>query len=103
MSMCTLGMSGEFRAQGIAVNSLWPRTTIATSAIEVNFPAAIMRASRKPDIMADAAYAILCRNSRSTTGQFFIDEAVLREEGITDFEHYAVTPGSKLQRDLFLD
>jgi citronellol/citronellal dehydrogenase len=103
MSMCTLGMSGEFSAQGIAVNSLWPATTIATAAIEVNFPAAILKASRKPDIMADAAHAIFCRDSRSATGHFYIDEAVLREEGITDFEHYAVNPGSSLQRDLFLD
>ena len=103
MSMCTLGMSGEFRAQGIAVNSLWPQTTIATAAIEVNFPEAVLKASRKPDIMADAAHAIFCRDSRSATGHFHIDEAVLREEGITDFEQYAVTPGSRLQKDLFLD
>ena len=103
MSMCTLGMSGEFRTQRIAVNSLWPATTIATAAIEVNFPAAILKASRKPDIMADAAHAIFCRDSRSATGHFYIDEAVLREEGITDFEHYAVNPGGSLQRDLFLD
>jgi citronellol/citronellal dehydrogenase len=103
MSMCTLGMSGEFRTKGIAVNSLWPRTTIATAAIAVNFPAAVMKASRKPDIMADAAHAIFGRDSRSATGNFYIDEAVLREEGITDFEHYAVNPGSSLQRDLFLD
>jgi citronellol/citronellal dehydrogenase len=103
MSMCTLGMSGEFRAQGIAVNSLWPRTTIATAAIEVNFPAAILKASRKPDIMADAAHAIFRRDSRSATGHFYIDEAVLREEGVTDFDAYAVTPGGPLQPDLFLD
>lgn len=103
MSMCTLGMAAEFRAQGIAVNSLWPRTTIATAAIEVNFPPAILKASRKADIMADAAHAIFRRDSRSASGHFYIDEAVLREEGVTDFEPYAVTPGGKLQPDLFLD
>ena len=103
MSMCTLGMAGEFSAQGIAVNSLWPRTTIATSAIAVNFPEAILKASRKPDIMADAAYAIFKRDSRTATGNFYIDEAVLREEGVTDFEAYAVTPGAQPYTDLFLD
>lgn len=103
MSMCTLGMAEEFRAQGVAVNSLWPRTTIATAAIAVNFPEAILRASRKPDIMADAAHAIFRRNSRTASGNFYIDEAVLREEGVTDFDAYAVTPGTKPYTDLFLD
>lgn len=103
MSMCTLGMAEEFRAQGIAVNSLWPRTTIATAAIAVNFPEAILKASRKPDIMADAAYAIFKRDSRTATGNFYIDEAVLREEGLTDFAVYAITPGVQLYPDLFLD
>ena len=93
----------EFRARGIAVNSLWPRTTIATAAIEVNFPAAILRASRKPAIMADAARVILNRNSRTATGNFYIDETVLRQEGVTDFSQYAVTPGTSLYTDLFLD
>jgi citronellol/citronellal dehydrogenase len=103
MSMCTLGMAEEFRAAGIAVNSLWPRTTIATAAIEVNFPEAILKASRKPAIMADAAYAILNRDSRRATGNFYIDEAVLREEGVTDFGKYAITPGTQLYPDPFLD
>jgi citronellol/citronellal dehydrogenase len=103
MSMCTLGMSEEFRAHGIAVNSLWPRTTIATAAIEVNFPEAILKASRKPAIMADAAYAILNRDSRKATGNFYVDETVLREEGVTDFDQYAVTPGARLYTDLFLE
>lgn len=103
MSQCTLGMAAEFRRQGIAVNSLWPRTTIATAAIEVNFPEAVFKASRKPDIMADAAHAVLCRDSRAATGNFYIDETVLREEGLSDFESYAVTPGGPLQTDLFLD
>jgi citronellol/citronellal dehydrogenase len=103
MSMCTLGMAEEFRAQGIAVNSLWPRTTIATAAIAVNFPEAILKASRKPAIMADAAYAIFNRDSRAATGNFYIDETVLREAGVTDFDAYAVTPGAKLYTDLFLE
>jgi len=103
MSMCTLGMAEEFRAHGIAVNSLWPRTTIATAAIEMNFPEVILKASRKPAIMADAAYVILSRDSRRATGNFYIDEAVLREAGVTDFEQYAVSPGTALYTDLFLD
>ena len=103
MSMCTLGMAEELRALRIGVNSLWPRTTIATAAIEVHFPEAILRASRKPAIMADAAYAILNRDSRKATGNFYIDEEVLRAEGVTDFEQYAVTPGAKLYPDPFLD
>ena len=103
MSMCTLGMAEELRGEGIAVNSLWPRTTIATAAIEVNFPAAILKASRKPSIMADAAYAILNRDCRRATGNFYIDETVLREEGVTDFDQYAVSPGTGLYADLFLD
>jgi len=102
MSMCTLGMSAEFAMQGIAVNSLWPRTTIATAAVEVFFPQALS-GSRKPAIMADAARAIVSSDSRSVTGRFFIDEEVLREQGVTDFEHYAVTPGAKLFTDIFLD
>ena len=102
MSMCTLGMAAEFRPK-IAVNSLWPRTTIATAAVEVNFPAEILKASRKPAIMADAAYAIFNRDSRLHTGKFYIDEAVLREEGVRDFDYYAVTPGTRLHSDLFLE
>ncbi|HEX7953663.1 MAG TPA: NAD(P)-dependent oxidoreductase [Burkholderiales bacterium] len=102
MSMCTLGMSAEFAAQGIAVNSLWPRTTIATAAVEVFFPQALA-GSRKPAIMADAAHAIVVRDSRSVTGHFFIDEDVLRAQGVTDFGHYATTPGAKLYTDIFLD
>ncbi len=103
MSMCTLGMAAEFAEGGVAVNSLWPRTTIATAAIEFNFPQAILGASRRPAIVADAAYAIVRRDSRTHTGNFYIDEAVLREEGVTEFESYAVTPGGRLHTDLFLD
>lgn len=107
MSLCTLGMAREFAAEGdgkgIGVNCLWPRTTIATAAIEFNFPEAVLRASRKPAIMADAAHAILTRDHRSCSGNFFIDEAVLRTEGVSDFEPYAVAPGTPLFGDLFLD
>ncbi|MEO8331097.1 MAG: NAD(P)-dependent oxidoreductase [Gallionella sp.] len=107
MSLCTLGMAREFAAAGngakvIAVNCLWPRTTIATAAIEINFPEAILRASRKPAIVADAAYQILTRDSRTCSGNFFIDEEVLREAGVSDFEKYAVSPGTPLYNDLFL-
>lgn len=103
MSLCTLGLAREFAEDGIAVNCLWPATTIATAAIEFNFPKEMLNASRKPAIMADAAYAILQRDSRSCTGNFFIDEAVLHEAGVTDFELYAISPGTKLYKDLFLE
>ena len=102
MSMCTLGMAAEFAPNGIAVNSLWPRTTIATAAVETFFPQA-MASSRKPAIMADAAYLIVTRDSRSATGVFFIDEEVLRGHGVTEFEQYAITPGATLFNDIFLD
>ncbi len=102
MSMCTLGMAAEFAAQGIAVNSLWPRTTIATAAVEVFFPQALA-GSRKPEIMADAAHAIVVSDSHSLTGQFLIDEDVLRAQGVRDFEPYAYTPGAQLYPDIFLD
>ncbi len=102
MSLCALGMAREFAADGIAVNCLWPRTTIATAAIEFNFPEAVLRASRKPAIMADAAYHILTRGSRACTGNFFIDEDVLREAGVGDFGQYAVAPGQPLYQDLFV-
>jgi citronellol/citronellal dehydrogenase len=103
MSMCTLGMAEEHRRDGIAVNSLWPRTTIATAAVEVHFPEAILKASRYPAIMADAAHAILTSDARTHTGNFYIDEDVLKAAGVTDFSHYAVTPGVALYPDLFLD
>jgi citronellol/citronellal dehydrogenase len=103
MSMCTLGMAEELRGDGIAVNSLWPRTTIATAAIEAHFPEAIMKASRHAAIMADAAHAILASKARDNTGNFYIDEEVLKRSGVKDFERYAVTPGMELFQDLFLD
>ena len=102
MSMCTLGMA-ELRGDGIAVNSLWPRTTIATAAVEVHFPAAILAASRKPEIMADAAHVILTSDARANTGNFYIDEEVLKRAGVKDFARYAVTPGVPLFQDLFLE
>jgi citronellol/citronellal dehydrogenase len=103
MSMCTLGLAQELKAQGIAVNSLWPKTTIATAAIAVNFPKEILHASRHPKIVADAAYWILNQNSRQTSGNFFVDEDVLRAQGVTDFSHYALSPEKPLYPDLFLD
>jgi len=103
MSMCTLGMAEEFKSAGIAVNSLWPRTTIATAAIEVNFPKEILQASRKPKIMADAAYEVLISDSRMVTGNFFIDEDVLKAHGVHDFNQYAINPNAPLFTDLFLN
>ncbi len=103
MSMCVLGMSEELRAQGIAVNALWPRTPIATSAVKNLLGGEeVIRGSRKPEIVADAAYMILTQDSRTCTGNFFIDEAVLKDAGITDFEPYAVEPGAQLLPDFFL-
>ena len=102
MSMCVLGLAEEFRRDGIAVNALWPRTTIATAALQV-VPGAAPELGRTPEIMADAAHHVLTRDSRSLTGRFLIDEAVLREAGVRDFERYAVKPGETLRVDLFLD
>lgn len=105
ISMCTLGMAEEFKKYGIAVNSLWPKTLIATAAIEFNFPKVIYHASRKPIIVADAAYEILTSDSRKVTGNFFVDEFLLRERGVTDFKQYALHPKLPipLYPDLFLD
>jgi citronellol/citronellal dehydrogenase len=102
MSMCTLGLATELKPDGIAVNSLWPRTTIATAAIRVHLPEAIYKSSRKPDIVADAAHWILSQPSQAVTGQFFIDEEVLRKAGIVDFSVYAIDPSRKPFNDLFL-
>ena len=103
MSMCTLGMAEELKGDGIAVNSLWPRTTIATAAVEVHFPEAILKASRTAAIMSDAAHLILTSDARKNTGQFYIDEEVLKKAGVKDFDRYAVTPGVPLFQDLFVD
>lgn len=103
MSMCTLGLAEEFRKQGIAVNSLWPKTLIATAAIAVNFPKQFYEASRKPAIVADAAHVILTSNSREVTGNFFIDEDVLRSHGVENFDLYAEKLGEKLIPDLYIE
>jgi citronellol/citronellal dehydrogenase len=102
MSMCVLGMAGEFREQGIAVNALWPRTLIATAALAM-IPGVKPEMGRKPEIVADAAHVILTRNSREATGNFFIDDEVLASAGITDLAGYAMVPGSTPLPDIFLD
>ncbi|HLL01615.1 MAG TPA: NAD(P)-dependent oxidoreductase [Myxococcaceae bacterium] len=103
MSMCVLGMAAELEEDGIGVNALWPRTTIATAAINMVGGEEMMRQSRKPEIMADAAHAILTSDARSCTGNFFIDEELLRSRGVTDFEPYAMVKGEQLLPDFFLD
>jgi citronellol/citronellal dehydrogenase len=104
MSMCTLGMSPEFAPDGIAVNSLWPETAIATAAVRNLLGGEQMiQGSRHPEIMADAAYVIFNRPAKECTGNFFVDVEVLASEGIKDFEKYAVAPGTRLVRDFFLD
>ncbi len=102
MSMCVLGHAEEFRAYGIAVNALWPRTVIQTAALQM-IPGVLPDHCRAPTIMADAAHAILTADAKATTGNFFIDEDVLRHAGVKDFESYSVVPGSRqLLPDLFL-
>ena len=103
MSMCVLGMAAEFKNQGVAVNALWPRTTIATAAVNNLLGGEeLMKRSRKPSIMGDAAYYILSRESRSCTGNFFVDDDVLAEEGISDLKDYAVDPNLELAPDFFV-
>ncbi|MFT6144942.1 MAG: citronellol/citronellal dehydrogenase [Myxococcota bacterium] len=102
MSMCVLGMAGEFKSQGIAVNALWPRTAIATAAVNMLGGDAMMNASRTPAIMADAAYWILSQPSRECTGNFFIDDDVLTNAGETDLDQYSVVPGAQLAPDFFV-
>ncbi len=104
MSMTVLGQFHQLKDDGIAANALWPRTTIATAAINNLLGGEeMMQKSRKPEIMGDAAFVILSRDSRQCTGNFFIDEDVLREEGVEDFTKYAVNPKKELTRDGFLD
>jgi citronellol/citronellal dehydrogenase len=103
MSLCVLGMAEEFRERGVAINALWPRTVIYTAAITMLGDMVKPENCRNSDIVADAANAILTRDSRTCTGNFFIDEEVLREEGISDFSPYAVDPNGHLLPDLFLD
>ena len=104
MSLCVLGMAEEFRASGIGINALWPRTVIATAAIAM-IPGASERVDmmRRPAIVADAAHVILTREARTTTGNFFIDENVLAQVGVKDLSRYAIKPGAPLLPDLFLD
>jgi citronellol/citronellal dehydrogenase len=103
MSMCVLGMSEEFKRDGIAVNALWPRTAIDTAALQM-IPGVDTAACRTPEILADTAYIILNRNSKECTGNFFVDDEVLASEGITDLEKYSVVPGTKeFLLDFFLD
>ena len=103
MSLCVLGMAGELRGAGIAVNALWPRTTIATSAVQNLLGGdTVVAGSRKPEIMADAAHWILTQPSRECTGNFFIDDEVMKKAGVTDLEKYSVVPGSDLIPDFFV-
>lgn len=103
MSECTLGHAGEFRPFGIAVNSLWPRTAIATAALQM-IPGAEIAKCRTPQILADAAWHILTSDARTTTGNFFIDDTLLAERGVTDLDRYAVTPGNRdFLPDFFVD
>ncbi len=103
MSLCTLGMAAELAESGIAVNSLWPLTAIDTAAVRnVLGGAAMAQSSRKPEIMADAAHAIFCRQSSACTGHFFIDEEVLLAEGVTDLGLYAYDPAAPLVADFFV-
>ena len=93
MSECTLGHAGEFRPHGIGVNSLWPRTAIATAALQM-IPGVDLGKCRTPQILSDAAYLILTSDAKATTGNFFIDDELLEKHGVTDFEQYSVTPGT---------
>lgn len=102
MSLCVLGMAEELRGQKIGVNALWPRTVIWTAAVENVIGAQLKSASRKPEIMADAAYAILTSDPTECTGNFFIDEELLRARGVRDLDQYAMQPGAPLQEDFFL-
>lgn len=102
MSMCVLGMAEELRGQGVAVNALWPKTLIATAAVQNLLGEEVVRRSRKPEIMAAAAHSILLRNSRECSGRFFVDEEALADDGVTDLTQYSVTPGAELLSDIFL-
>ncbi len=103
MSMCVLGMAEELKPQGIAVNALWPRTVIATAAVQNLLGGdATMRGSRTPEIMADCAHIIFTRSSRDCTGNFFIDDELLASEGVTDLDKYQSVPGAELFPDFFV-
>ena len=103
MSLCVLGLAGELRGRGIAVNALWPRTTIATSAVRNLLGGdEIVQASRTPEILADAAHAVFLKPSKSFSGHFLIDDVFLTSEGVTDFEKYRVDPSKPLMPDFFV-
>jgi citronellol/citronellal dehydrogenase len=102
MSLVALGLAGELRPKGIAANTLWPRTTIATAAVNMLGGDRLMNMSRTPDILSDAAYRIFLKPSREFTGNFLIDDTFLASEGVTDFEQYRVNPGSALSPDFFV-
>ena len=103
MSECTLGHAGEFRPHGIGVNSLWPRTAIATAALQM-IPGVDLNLCRKPEILADAAYFILTSDAKATTGNFFIDDLLLAQHGVTDLDKYSVKPGTtNFIPDFFVD
>jgi citronellol/citronellal dehydrogenase len=103
MSMVALGLAGEFRSKGVAVNALWPRTTIATAAVNNLLGGeTLMRSSRTPEIIADAAHRIFLKDARSFTGNFLIDDTFLASEGVTDFDHYRVDPSVPLSLDFFV-
>jgi citronellol/citronellal dehydrogenase len=103
MSLVVLGLAGELRARGIAVNALWPRTPIATAAVKNLLGGdALMRASRTPEILADAAHIIFCREAKTFTGQFIIDDTLLAQNGVTDFDPYRVDPTQALAVDFFV-
>jgi len=103
MSLCVLGMAGEFRDADIAVNALWPRTGIATAAVKMLGGQEGMRHCRTPDIMADAAYWILTQDSRECTGNYFVDDDVMRNAGVTDLTKYAIDPSAELMPDFFVE
>ncbi len=103
MSLAVLGLAGELRGLGIAVNALWPRTTIATAAVKNLLGGdALIRASRTPDIVADAAMLIFAKSARDFTGQFVIDDSLLFAHGVRDFDHYRVDPTCMLMQDFFI-
>jgi citronellol/citronellal dehydrogenase len=103
MSLVVLGLAGELRAQGIAVNALWPRTLIATAAVQNLLGGEeMMKHGRKPDIVADAAYAVFAKPARGFTGHFLIDDSFLADNGVRDFEHYRVDPSRPLISDFFV-
>ena len=104
MSMVALGLAEELKKHKIGVNALWPQTTIATAAVQNLLGGDfLIQKSRTPDIVADAAFVILSRTGEDCTGNFFIDEEVLKEEGVTDFSKYAVNPSESVMKDIFLD